>query len=83
VTIALFDLGKPGLLSEMGASANENNAPATKTPDPPEPDDFQEKMDRIKKDGIPVSGISRMKRWNKTHKKVKPVADPHPPHQSM
>ena len=78
VTIALFDLGKPGLLSEIGASANENNAPATKTPDPPEPDDFKEKMDRIKQDGIPVSGISRMKRWNKTHKKA---ADPHPPHQ--
>jgi hypothetical protein len=99
VTIVLFDLGKPGLLSEMGAAVTEapkedptkdalGKSFMTKEPDPPEPDDFDEKMDLIKQDGIPVSGISRMKRWKKTHKKVKPelpqqASDPYPTASSM
>jgi hypothetical protein len=85
VTIVLFDLGKPGLFAEMGAAApdapNEDetknaqgNTVETKAPDPGiGHDDFQEKMDRIEQDGISTSGLSHMKRWKKTRKKVKPA----------
>ena len=87
VTIVLFDLGKPGLLAEMGAGSQEkksgqpdnsvntdvaNKGPETSPdPEPSEQDDFQEKIDRIEQDGIATSGVTRMKRWKNTRKKVK------------
>jgi hypothetical protein len=87
VTIVLFDLGKPGLLSEMGVAVQDkpkDEAPVaqgipveTKDPDPPK-DDFQEKMDRIEKEGIPESGKEVMKRLRKTHKKQAVSTDPYP-----
>ncbi len=55
----------------------------------PEHDDFQEKMDQIEHEGIPTSGQTRMKRWRKTRKKVKPevsqpeLSDPLPAASSM
>lgn len=83
VTIVLFDLGKPGLLSEMGAAVPDapkedetinaqGNTAETKAPDPGIYQDvFQEKMDRIEQEGIPMSGKARMRNWKKTRKKVK------------
>ena len=83
VTIVLFDLGKPGLFSEMGAAvpdkpkedAKENAQGNTEKPKAPDlgigQDDFQEKMDRIEQEGIPTSGKTRMKNWKKTRKKIK------------
>lgn len=85
VTVVLFDLGKPGLLSERGAGNGSTQKPPedhkgdAQSPEEgkkaaPEQttDDFKEKMDRIEKEGIPTSGKTRMKRWKKTHKRVKP-----------
>ena len=79
VTIVLFDLGKPGLLSEMGDAVpdtqkenGQGDTAAAKASDPAlKHDDFQEKMDRIEQKGISTSGLSHMKRWKKTRKKVK------------
>jgi hypothetical protein len=69
VTIVLFDLGKPGLLAEMGASAQESSEETISQESTQAPDDFKEKIDRIEQEGIPTSGKTRMKPWKKTHKK--------------
>jgi hypothetical protein len=50
-------------------------APVNPDPEPDDADDFQEKMDRIEQKGITTSGLSHMKRWKKTRKKVKQELD--------
>lgn len=38
-----------------------------------DPDHFQENVDRIEREGVPTSGVTKVKRWKKTHsKRVKP-----------
>jgi hypothetical protein len=61
---------------DQNASNTDIPAVAPVNPDPKpdsasERDDFQEKMDRIEQKGITTSGLSHMKRWKKTRKKVK------------
>ena len=79
---------------DQDTSSKDISDVAPVNPDPkPDPgidqDGFQEKMDRIERDGIPTSGLSHMKRWKKTKKKVKPelpqneFSDPYPAAGSM
>jgi len=64
-------------------------APVNPDPKPDPVDDFQEKMDKIEQKGITTSGLSHMKRWKKTRRKVKPelaqheLSDPLPAASSM
>ena len=75
---------------QKGVDASISDVAAV-NPDPkPDPvDDFQEKMDKIEQKGITTSGLSHMKRWKKTHRKVKPelaqheLSDPLPAASNM
>jgi len=82
VSIVLFDLGKPGLLSEMGAQAengqsdNSDNVQGTFgviSPKDPDPLPDQEKVIRIGQEGITSKRLSR-----KTHKKQDEPSNPYP-----
>jgi hypothetical protein len=83
ITVILFDLGVPGCYAAQAEQAPEDTEKENPSEakgidtgdDKPDPgidqDDFQEKMDRLEQKGITTSGLSHMKRWKKTRRKVK------------